>query len=239
MSHLVQVNYDFHHHLKIDPTLAHLSAADVHLMPIVVQEFINIASQSPIVITKDGDTGQFGFSALLGFAEKQNLFFRDGQWQGLYLPLQIQRQPFFIEQVSQENFAVCINIDSPMIVSEHHNQQQLQRLFIDGGQESSYLSNAKQCLGQLLQGEIDNKNLMEALLEAQLIQPLSLEITFVDNSKTRLNGLYTIDQDKLAKLPDSKVNELHKAELLQPIYTMITSLGQMYRLIDKQNQRLG
>ena len=83
-----------------------------------------------------------------------------------------------------------------------------------------------------------NEKLIAALKKFDLIQALSVEITFNNEKSTCLNGLYTINQEKLAALSNVNIAELHQQNLLQPIYTMITSLGQLYPLIERKNDRL-
>ncbi len=241
MANLVAVNNQQHQQLKVNPAKAELHGAELNLIPVVLSEFINVAVQYPIVLTKNGDTGEFVFTAMLGFETHENLFWQQGQWQGLYLPLQIQRQPFFLgENSNGEGSVVCIDLDSPMLAnkSSEAQSQSLEVLYTSAGEESDYFNQAKQCLGQLLQGEHDNKLLIEQLKAFDLIQPLSFEITFVNQQKTRLNGLYTINQDKLAALTSEQVTKLHQQNLLQPIYTLITAMGQMYALIERKNQKL-
>ena len=177
----------------------------------------------------------------------ENLFWQKGQWQGLYLPLEIQRQPFFIGDADDDmsknsgDYVVCIDVDSPT-VSEYtsvNSASDLPTLFTETGEESPYFQQAKQFLAQLLQGKIDNEKLIAALKKFDLIQALSVEITFNNEKSTCLNGLYTINQEKLAALSNVNIAELHQQNLLQPIYTMITSLGQLYPLIERKNDRLG
>lgn len=97
MTNLVALDNKNHLTTRIDPDKAELHGTDLHLLPVVVSEFMQVALQYPIVITKNGDTGRFVFAAMLGFEAGENLFWQDGRWQGIYLPLQIRRQPFFVE----------------------------------------------------------------------------------------------------------------------------------------------
>lgn len=244
MDNLVEVNSEVHKNLRINPGKAEIHGANLRLIPAVVPEFTNLAVQYPIVLVKNGDTGQFVFSAMLGFEEQENLFWQNEQWDGLYIPLQIQRQPFFLgvndnqsSQANQDaNYAVCIDSNSPMITD--FSDSNSEPLFAENGAESDYFLRSKQSLIQLFQGEVQNENLLTLLNKFELLQPLSVEVTFINEQRTRLNGLYTIDQEKLANLPDECLIELHKNELLQPIYTMIASLGQIYALIERKNALL-
>jgi hypothetical protein len=243
MANLVAVDNKSHKDIKINNALVEAHGKNLHLVPAVVAEFTNLALQYPIVLTKNGDTGEFVCAAMLGFENKENLFWQDEQWQGIYLPLQIQRQPFFIgknpTKASSENkqesaeHLVCIDTESPAISTTKGEP-----LFTAIGEETAYFSQAKNCLAQIMQGELDNKLLLEQLQEMALIQPIALEITFINQQKTRLNGLYTIDKKKLAILNNEAVVKLHQLGLLLPIYIMTTSLGQIYSLIDKKNKQL-
>ena len=243
MANLVAVDSKSHKDIKINNTLVKAHGKNLHLVPAVLAEFTHIALQQPIVLTKNGETGQFVFAGMFGFEEGENLFWQNQQWQGLYLPLQIQRQPFFIgevpiqpgKEIKRENddFLVCIDTNSPAISTTEGES-----LFSATGEETPYFKQAKNCLVQIIQGELDNQMLIEQLQEMVLIQPISLEITFINKKQTRLNGLYTIDKEKLAALNHEKIFKLHQLGLLLPIHIMIASLGQIYSLIDKKNKQL-
>jgi len=246
MTNLVAIDNKIHKNVRIDSNKAELHGAELHMIPVVLSEFVNLAVQYPIVLTKNGDTGQFICIAMLGFKPYENLFWQNGQWQGLYLPLQIQRQPFFVGNVDVENSeqgvksnqVVCVDFDSPTIVENCHDKTEGEPLFTENGVETEFFQQAKARIAQLLQGEVANQHFIDKLKELDLLQPLSVEISFVNQEKTRLNGLYTIDKEKLAALTEQKVFALHQAGFLEAIYTMIASLGQIYALIDKKNKRL-
>lgn len=253
MAQLVAIDNKNHLNLKVDAAKAELHGAGLHLVPAVMSEFTNMAVQYPLVITKHADTGQFVVAAMLGFELGENLFWRDGQWQGLYLPLQIRRQPFFVanpeknseqnsEQSSDHNseekvsgdYVVCFDSESPAIASSDG-----QALFSDNGVDTEFFQQAKFCLAQLLEGELANKQLLAQLENMDLLQVMKMEVTFANQQSTTLNGFYTIDTEKLAALSAEKIASLHKAGLLQAVYTLITSLGQIHHLIDLKNKQLG
>jgi hypothetical protein len=253
MAQLVAINPQLHRQLRLHPAKAEWHSKGIQLMPVVPTEFASMATQAPIVLTKNGQTGQFVSVALLGFAPGENLFFSNNSWQGDYLPLQIQRQPFFLGQAeaagtqdTQETqvapeFVVCIDNDSPTIcppTSQGSNSDDTQQLFTESGADSAYFQQAKQCLAELLRGEQQLQQLMQALLGHDLLQPLSLDIVFDNEQSTRLNGLYTIDQQKLAALSPVALVALHQAGWLLPIYTLIASTAQIYPLIARKNRQL-
>jgi len=246
MANLIAIDPIAHKNLTIDPSKAELHGAELNLIPAVVAEFNHLAVQYPIVITKNEETGAFVFAAMLGFEVNENLFWQQGKWSGVYIPLQLQRQPFFVGNLEENSvnnnsdYPVCIDMESPAVIpsnsaSTASNENQL--LFNEVGQDSEYFQQIKQCLAQLLQGEVENDNLITVLKNFDLIQPLSLEITFENGKNTRLNGLYTIDQKKLAQLTAEQIVTLHQQHLLQPIYAIITSLGQIYPMIELKNKQ--
>ena len=253
MTNLVAVDNQHHRAIKIDLNKRELHAEALHSIPVVLSEFTHVALQYPIVLTKNVDTGQFVFVALFGFEFGENLFFQEKQWQGFYLPLQLRRQPFFVGdpaknsdiEIHNNDYVICIDNDSPTIVVENSLAamddiivENSQRLFDDNGLDSAYFKETKACLAELLRGEADNKLLLENLQKMDLLTSMSLEITFENNTSTRLKGLYTIDQEKLSKLSDQQLLTLHQLGLLPPIYTMINSLGQINALIALKNQQL-
>jgi hypothetical protein len=236
MASLVAVDNKKHLNTKVDLNKVEHHGANLPLIPVVLAEFTHLAVQYPIVLTKNGDTGQFVFSAMLGFEENENLFWQQAQWQGLYVPLQIRRQPFFVDTSDEKHhneLAVCLNIDSPAVSEEIG-----QALFDEKGDESSYFKTVKANLTQLLLGEKENKVLIATLTSMALIKPMSLDITFMNQSATKLAGLYTIDEVKLATLNNEQILSLHQSGLLPAIHTMMISLGQIHTLIDLKNKSL-
>ncbi len=241
MINLVAVDNKNHLKVQIDTSKLALHGAKLNMIPVVLSEFSSLAAQYPIALTKNGDTGEFVFVALLGFEVEENLFWENDEWQGLYLPLQIRRQPFFIgnpdannQMAEKDDHIVCIDTQSPAITTENG-----MALFDERGLDTDFFQQTKACLAHILTGERENKIFIESLQKMDLLQSMSLEITFANQESKRLNGLYTVNQDKLVKLNDEHILQLHKLDLLAAIHTMITSLGHVQTLIDLKNKRLG
>lgn len=250
MEQLVAVDPVHHRHLRINTGKAESHGATLQLIPVIMEEFGSLAVQHPLVFTKHEQTGQFICVAMYGFDPGENLYWQDDQWQALYLPLQVQRQPFFVGQTDeakkqQDNsqaaeYVVCIDTDSPSLVNPDSDEDPANSfpLFTEAGEESPYFIETKKRLAHMLKGTGEGELFIKQLQEFKLLQSLSLEIEFVDGSKHRLNGLYTIDQKVLGELGKMQLDTLHKSGYLQLIYTMIVSLGQLYVLIDKKNRQL-
>jgi hypothetical protein len=260
MANLVAVQPALHQHLLVLPSQIDTHAAGQNLIPLIPGEVSHVATQLPVVLAKNGQTGQFVLAALTGFTAQENLMMADGQWQGIYLPLQIQRQPFFVGKATPDaaDYVVCIDLDSPATLfspapakkiaqaeqsgatsGANPTPAEAQALFNADGSETAYYRDAKLKLAQLLQGEQQRELLLSELLALRLLQPMSLDITFADQSTTRLNGLYTIDEQQLAQLPAEHLVRLHQQGLLGAVYAILGSAAQIYGLIARKNKQLG
>lgn len=234
MSNLVALNNHMHQNIRVNTQLAEAQGIHLNMVPVVLSEFLKLAVQFPIAFTKNKDTGRFVCVALFGFQEGENLFIKNNQWDSLYLPLQIRRQPFFLGSSDQaeDQFVICIDTGHQSIQREQGEQ-----IFDTDGKETAYLENIKSILAELVNGETATQNFMNTLASLKLLQPMQLEITFGNGESTRVEGMYTINEEHLNRLSSDDINGLHTQSYLSPIYTMMTSIGHIYGLIDKKNKR--
>lgn len=237
MSRLVSLNKNAHQHLKVNTQLAEAQGGNLHMVPVMLSEFLKLAVQYPIAFTKNKDNGRFVCVAMFGFNPGENLFWKNNNWDTLYLPLHIVRQPFFLglndsnENTPEENrFVICLDTENQSLQT---NQGEM--LFDVQGKETPYLEKTKAILGELLDGESKTQNFVDKLIKLNLLQSMHLEITFANNESTRVEGMYTVNEDRLNKLTKDELFELHSLGYLQPIYTIISSLGHIYGLIHRKN----
>ncbi len=233
MTNFVALHNQLHQQLRIDTQLIESLGATNNMVPVVISEFLRLVVHYPIVFTKSSETGNFVCVALLGFEPGENLFWNNNQWQSIYTPLNIMRQPFFIGKENNQ-ILICIDTDSSTLKSG-----QGEAIFDSTGKETGYLQKIKSRLAELLDGETSTQDFIKALLALNLIMPMALDISFANTQQQRVQGLYTINEERLAQLDTNQLFSLQQQGYLQPIYTMIASLGQIYALIQKKNERLG
>jgi hypothetical protein len=231
MTRLIALDNAAHRQLRVDPAQVLAQASQLNMLPVVLGEFLKLCVQYPILLTKNGATGQFTCIALFGFEQGENLFWKQDRWDAIYVPLQVTRQPFFLG--GDRDKVVCIDSMNAAVTETHGDA-----VFDERGGETAYLQQVKQMLAALLDGEEQTDRFVRRLLALELIRPMRLEIEFVNHQKQRVEGLYTIDEARLKMLPAETIAELHVLEYLAPIYTMLASLGHIYSLVQRKNQCL-
>jgi hypothetical protein len=233
---IVTLNNEAHRNIRIDTEQVDALGAHERMVPVVLDEFLKLVVHYPILLTKSAETGRFLCVALLGFAEGENLFWNGDAWQGIYTPLNLSRQPFFLGQDKDHEMPLlCIDAESPCVTA---NVAKGEPLFTEQGKETGFLSRMKRTLAGLAESEKRTRSFTDVLQNHDLIVPLSLDITFADESSCQVKGLYTVDEDKLNQLPQTAQAELFAQGHLKSIYTMIASLGHIYSLIQRKNDRL-
>lgn len=237
MSRLVALDNKAHRHLRVAQEKVAAQGARLHMVPVVLGEFLKLCVQYPIVLTKKADTGRFGCSCLFGFEKNENLFWRNDRWDAIYIPLHIARQPFFVapraNPQADGEFVLCIDTQNDSL------QEATGDCIYDAqGNETPYLQRTKSLLAALLTGEGETQRFVDKLLALNLVQPMRLEIEYANHQSQRVEGLYTVDEARMKSLSPEALVELHSLHYLAPIYTMLASLGHVYSLIERKNALL-
>jgi hypothetical protein len=240
MANLIALDQQAHNAIRINTQTVEAQASQLNMVPVVISEFLKLAVQFPIGLTKNKDTGRFVCVAMFGFQDGENLFIENQQWDALYLPLQIRRQPFFLGNSEQgdDQFVVCIDTSHKSIEQKNSDAvSETEAIFDKEGNATPYLENVKAMLAELLNGEAATQAFIKTLAELKLLQPMQLEITFANGESTRVEGIYTINEMHLQNLSKDEIADLHQKNYLAPIYTMMTSIGHIYGLVDRKNKR--
>jgi hypothetical protein len=234
--HLVELSRAEHSDLKINPDLAEASAARQHLIPIVASEFRKAATQYPIVFAKNPETGRFAPYVLNGLEPEENLFWSGTKMDVAYIPLNVRRRPFFVGTADISKGAgdnvLCIDIESSCITASG------QKSIVDAdGSDSAYLKEILSILGELIDGQQQTSSFINAALSLDLLCPIVLDIVLEDGKPLHVEGLYSIDEDRFRSLDKNKVEILWNEGLLELIYSVIVSTGQISNLIRLRNEK--
>lgn len=237
MSRLVALDNRIHRGLRVAPERIAAQGGRLHMVPVVLSEFLKLCVQFPIVLTKNADTGRFVCVCLFGLAKNENVFWRNNQWDAIYTPLHIARQPFFVggAETTQPgradgDYVLCIDAENDSLQSHAGDC-----IFDEQGNETPYLQKAKAILATLLTGETETQRFVDRLLALNLVQPLRFDVEYANRQSQRVEGIYTVDEERMKSLASEGVIELHSLHYLAPIYTMMASLGHVYSLVNRKN----
>ena len=214
--------------------------AEFNVVSVIPREFPRLLAHYPIFFIKNTESGRFEPAALLGFGSKENLFFVNGRWDAAYVPLQIQRQPFSLiprrgdsTAGGQPGLDVAIDLDSSNIQA-----QEGERVFHDNGEPSKFLQDISSMLSTLVSGSREAYAFTGRLAELNLIEPVRIDVEFVDGSEAKMEGLYWIAAAALKALPAAQLAELRDREYLQWLYFQMASVAHVSGVVARKNQLL-
>jgi hypothetical protein len=228
MTRIVPLNKETHKYLKVDARASAAYGDNQHFTHVIVNEFPHLIAHYPILFSKDRNTGEFYCGAMLGLDPGENLFLEEWRDLQFYRPLGLQRVPFYAQGPE-----VAIDLDHPRVgVADG------QLLFTEHGQPTRYLQRIIWAFQDLAPGIEVSRHFIARLLELKLIEAVDMEAEFDDGRIINCDGLYTINQDTLSRLPDAEVVELFRRGYMRLIHYMIASLKQFPVLARRKNARL-
>src|SRR5260370_10384139 len=232
-------NNQIHRDVRIAARRPTRENAEVNAVNVIPREFPRVLANYPIFYTKNMETGRFEPSALLGFQPRENLFFVDGQWDAAYVPLQIQRQPFsLVTRRAEDSEGKQPSLDVALDLSQTVQSHEGERLFLDDGQPTKFLQDITSMLSALVARAKETYAFTGRLAELNLIEPVQIDIEFVDGSETKLQGLYWIAAAALKALPAAQLAELRDREFLEWMYFQMASISHVSGPVARKNRRL-
>lgn len=209
--------------------LSDLPPGGPHFVQVVASEFVAAAAVCPIFLTKNAETGRFYAGAMFGFEPGENLLRDDGASRQLFTPLDLERTGFFITS----DGAIAVDPAHPRFAGQHGAP-----LFEADGQPNPTLRRIQHALAQLNVGVPATDAFIQTLVEARLVEPVDVDLSFDDGRTLSLTGLYTVSLDALGELDDATVLDLFRRGYLQLIYAMSGSLRQVSSLAKLRNDKI-
>jgi hypothetical protein len=232
MSTSVLLNNVAHQALRVITARGAAWGDDVMSSVVFPSEFRNLQAHYPIVFQKTADGTGFQPIALLGLREGQNLFLTPQGWDAASLPMAVERQPFMIGRDGDE-LMVHIDMASPRL-----SETEGEPVFLPLGGRTEFLDRMTALLLAVHEGVQATPPFVDALLAHDLLESFVLDVELDDGTQSRLAGLYTVHEDRLAALAPDALGALHSAGHLQAIYMVLASLSNFRSLIDRQNRAL-
>lgn len=203
-------------------------------------EFREVQAFYPILFHRDNE-GTLYPVALFGFQQGENLFLDESGWAARYVPAMIRRQPFLIgyqeskdPNATEKERMLSIDMDHPRVSRERGEP-----LFQPLGGWTPFLEESASLLETIYQGTEQNRRLITALEEHQLLESVTFDIALQDGSRNQLLGFFAIDEEKLQGLPGETLEAFSKEGILMPIFMALASTMNLRTLIDMKNRTLG
>jgi hypothetical protein len=234
MSQYEVLNKDKHQQLRIKTGYGKALGDAVMYAMTYPMEFRDIQSCYPILFTKDPNTGGFFAAAIMGFEADQNLFLQENSWDAPYIPAAIKRQPFLIATGAEGDTTspvVSLDLDHPRV-----SQEDGETLFDSEGNSTEFLQQKVALLDKLHRGLQLSVGFIDALLQHELLEQITLDIAFDDGSKKSVQDFYSIAEEQLYQLKGDVLESLNQAGYLQAVFMAVASLSRVRDIIDRRNQ---
>ena len=234
MANPIPLEYESHKDMRVVTEPGAEYGDNINLIAVVPREFTRLVANYPIVIAKDMNTGEFNFCVLTGFEKGENLFLEGTYWDASYIPLEMQRRPFFAAmEEGSDKAVVYVDADDPRAQSETG-----ERVFEESGEQTEYFRRVNGVLADLVVGIHEARGMMAALLELDLVEPVRFNIKLAGGDDGQFDGLYAINDEKVAALEGDVLADFHAKGYLRMVHVQIASLVHIQSLIDRKNRRV-
>ncbi len=222
----VALNNEFHKEFKVLPQFSLESVADRHLTPIMLQEFVSAAPHYPIFFLKNEEANQYNAVAVFGLVENQNLFIKDGKFEGQYVPANVRAYPFSLAQANDDQLVLCINEESDVV-----SKTEGQPLFDAEGKATEFFQGVNKFFQEFIDANNISRNITAQLAELDLFKADGLQYRDAAGNERRVNGFFVIDREKFEALSDEQFLSLRKFGVLPAIYAHFSSLERIGAII--------
>lgn len=221
-----------HAQTKINTASPFAFVQEQHILPVVVQEFVRIGAEMPIVFIKDSASERFDVVAMLGLQTGENLMVADGKWLGFYVPKVLWNHPLILADDSSKEGQLLVALveSSPMVNTETGHP-----LFNEDGSESDFLKSRVETMREFFQQSQTTRAFNKALADMDLLVPQTLTIK-LEGKPREITGIYIVDEKKLSSLSDEQLLDLNKRGMMPAIYAHLMSLQQVQRLGERVNK---
>lgn len=210
--------------------------AAINAMPISYSEFRVVAHDYPIVFAS-GDNGRtFAAVAVVGLANGENLFVKDGHWlPDMYVPAYVRRYPFCmarvtLDQVEQQNRLICIE-------SDHVDEAGGESLFDAQGAATESWKNIERLVTEYEADIERSRELCSIVTDYALLEPFTMQATLNQGGGMQLTGMHRVAEKKIEALNAAQLKNLLKKGILSRLYAHILSLDNFARLLDRRTLR--
>jgi hypothetical protein len=207
--------------------------AQTNAMPVSYIEFAPAARDYPIVFASNDQGKSYAPVAVLGLAQNENLFVRNGAWeQGLYVPAYVRRYPFCMARVTmgataQENRLICVEKSFVSDAGE--------KMFDAEGKPAPRWAQIEQLLREYEADLERTRELCSILADYDLFEPFTMQATPASGAQPiNLAGMFRVQESKLEHLNAAQHKNLFKKGIVGRIYAHLLSLENFGSLLARR-----
>lgn len=175
--------------------------------------------------------------AILGLRDDENLFLDSkNNWEpNTYVPAYIRRYPFiFSELPGRDELALCVDMKKEFV-----NEDSNQKFFGKDNAPTQLVKYALEFCHSYHAGVMQTMEFGASLEKCGLLVERQVELEAADGTKISFGGFRTVDEKKLAEMPDTDFLEWRKKGWLPFLYAHLFSGVQWQRLVGFFNHRQG
>lgn len=230
---IVTVTPETHKNTKIRTDIDVAFAEKVHVVPVVLTEFADVAANCPIVFVHDETPDRLRVAAMLGLEVEKNLFYKDGEWDGTHIPMNIGRIPFAFGPLEDgKTLAAALDMSNDRV-----NEEEGTPLFDDDGKPTEYFQRVNNYLATLFEGEVATQKFVAAMQKHDILNEFRLIMEEEGGKQQELVGMFTPNAQALQNLSEEAILELNKEGFLAAAIVAVQSMAQIKRLVKMHNQR--
>ncbi len=234
MAEPVLLNFKQHGNLRLRELRDFTKFRTMHLVPVVFHEFYGLATEFPLVFVRNSETGGFVPVALMGLSKGHNLYCQQPEWKSSFVPTTFTLAPLSVQRLPENEEEAVIAIDEESdLVSETTGEP----MFTADGEYTEYLKARINHVVTVTRQSLQSAALCQWLTEKNLFRSKPLAFQLSRNAtRYELEGVYSVDEEALAKLSDEEYLELRRRGVMPLIYSHLTSVHQFDRLLRLQTQ---
>ena len=232
MATLTELKSADHPNLHIAPNAMIDIASKQHMLNVQAIELANAATCFPVFISRNTTNGRLGISALTSLHAGENLFIRNQQWEPVFQPLSVRSLPLYLMQKAEDPTQFTVGFDAQ---SEHFSTTEGTPLFSEDGQATETLKDKSKVLETELMQYRQSFAFLKAMEELDLLKQVDLQVQFQSGHVNVVQGLYTINEDRLQTMEAEQFEKLRTSGYLMPIHALLMSLFQVNVLVSRHN----
>ena len=226
---------NLHRHKKLRVLDDFSITSGMHAVFLTATEFPHAGLEFPVIFVNTGERLADGKAmvspvALLGISANENLHLDGKRWDARYLPAFIRRFPFLTAGVQgSPTPGVFVDTAWPGFADTDGEP-----LFEADGKPAPALERAIDFLRRFDEEQQRTRLFCTRLVELELLKEMQADAKLPNGESLKVDGFLVVDEEKLVKLADAAVLDLHRNGMLMLIQSHLMSMINVRHLVERK-----